>query len=558
MKKLSLSAKLFGIILLFVLTCTVISARGIFSLDQLNTSLKFVTHTLNQRISYAYEIRGLVRLMVLEEKNQITMVDPEQREQATKRIEGILAEVQTAASRWGEIVAEKNKVRLKAVVDLTEEWKAHNQKVTALLKQSRLKEATELSVKEGRQTRIEIEKLLGETVKLNQSSMDDFIKNADETYSNSRLMMILLSSISTLTGCVIAFGVMRAVTRAIDEVITQLQASTDVLNHAADEIAASSQELSQSVAEQAASLEETASSAEEMSSTVQKNAENAKKSSEISIESQKSAIDGKDVVIHMIKTIEEIQSNNQMVAAQMNESNQKVANIVQVISGIGEKTKVIHDIVFQTKLLSFNASVEAARAGEHGKGFAIVAEEVGNLAQMSGSAAKEIASLLDESIRKVQEIVSETQGSMERIVETGQSKIQAGTQVAKNCGDTLDTIVQSVSKVTDIVKEISDASQEQAQGLAEITKAMGQLDQVTQQNAAAAQQTSSAAQELTTQSNSLRTVVQVLVKTIRGEGSQLASSQTSYPRSSGEKKPRIEKASRGEMPQENDPRFKAA
>lgn len=543
MKNQSLSTKLFGIVFLFVLTCGIISVRGIFSLDQINSSLKFVTRTLNLRVSYAYEIQALARLMILEEKNQITMADPADRERAAERAQALVAQIHTVAEQWQKIVSEKNVQRLKNIIELVDAWKDHNLKLTALVRESRMKEATERSVKQGRETRLGIEKNLEESIQVNKDAMEVFIKNSDETYSSARLAMVLVSSVSTLVGFTVAYLVMRAVTRAIDQIIAQLEESTETLNRAADEIAASSQELSQSVAEQAASLEETASSAEEMNSTVQKNAENARKSSEISTSSQKSAIQGKEVVNHMIQTIEEIQSNNHRAATQMAESNQKVANIVQVISGIGEKTKVIHDIVFQTKLLSFNASVEAARAGEHGKGFAIVAEEVGNLAQMSGSAAKEIAALLDESIKKVQEIVADTQGSMERIVESGKGKVSEGTQVAKNCGETLDAIVQNVSMVSEIVTEISSASQEQAQGLQEITKAMSQLDQATQQNAAAAEQTSSAAQELSAQSNSLRNVVQVLIRTIKGEQKQRMATSPQLAR---------------KISKENDPEFKVA
>jgi methyl-accepting chemotaxis protein len=201
---------------------------------------------------------------------------------------------------------------------------------------------------------------------------------------------------------------------------------------------------------------------------------------------------------------------------QVEESNQNLAEIVKVITEIGSKTKIINDIVFQTKLLSFNASVEAARAGEQGKGFAVVAEEVGKLAQMSGAAAKEISDMLDGSIKKVQNIVSETKSKVEALIEQGKEKVTIGTSVAKQCGEALDQMVSSVSEVSRMVSEIAMASQEQAEGVKQINQAMGQLDQTTQQNASGSQETASAAEELSSQADALRAMVIELTQTIEG------------------------------------------
>lgn len=201
---------------------------------------------------------------------------------------------------------------------------------------------------------------------------------------------------------------------------------------------------------------------------------------------------------------------------QINQSNEQMTDIVRVIQEIGNKTKVINDIVFQTKLLSFNASVEAARAGEHGKGFAVVAEEVGNLAQMSGNAAKDISSMLGESIQKVEAIVQDTKVKVESLVAQGKGRVEAGVNVARQCGEVLNEIVSDVTSVSGMAKEIASASQEQSIGISEINKAMGQLDQVTQQNASASEHAASAAQKLSTQAESLQRSVVSLVGTIEG------------------------------------------
>ena len=200
----------------------------------------------------------------------------------------------------------------------------------------------------------------------------------------------------------------------------------------------------------------------------------------------------------------------------INESNAKISEIVTVIADIGEKTKVINDIVFQTKLLSFNASVEAARAGEHGKGFAVVAEEVGNLAQMSGNAAHEISQMLGESIKKVETTVSETKLKIETLIWDGKSKVETGTHIAHQCGDVLDEITHNIISVTQMASEISTACREQAQGVHEITKAMNNLGQVTQNNASTSEESAESSKELSTQADTLHSMVQILMDTVNG------------------------------------------
>ena len=219
----------------------------------------------------------------------------------------------------------------------------------------------------------------------------------------------------------------------------------------------------------------------------------------------------------MVNSIDEISTSNIEIMKQIDESNHEISDIVKLIAEIGNKTKVINDIVFQTKLLSFNASIEAARAGEHGKGFAVVAEEVGNLAQMSGNSAKEISEMLDGSIRKVEEIVRNTKTRVDVLVQTAKGKVTHGTATAKRCGELLDEIVVGVTHVGTMVGEISNASQQQAQGIQEINKAMSELDTVAQQNNLASQQSSVAATDLQGQVDRLKEVVHVLNGVVLGE-----------------------------------------
>jgi methyl-accepting chemotaxis protein len=254
---------------------------------------------------------------------------------------------------------------------------------------------------------------------------------------------------------------------------------------------------------------------------VGKNSENAKYTASTSAESKHKAETGKEVVEHMIHSMDDINQNNQAIMTQIDYSNSRIAEIIKVIREIENKTKVINAIVFQTKLLSFNASVEAARAGEHGKGFAVVAEEVGNLAQMSGSAAKEISSMLEGSIQKVEGIVNDTKIKVGKLVEDGHKVVEAGAEVARQCGEVLNEIVKNVTNVSQMALEISKASQEQALGVNEITKAIAQLNTATQQNAATSEAATTVSQELTDQVHSLDSAATLLVETVFGTNKKI-------------------------------------
>jgi methyl-accepting chemotaxis protein len=301
--------------------------------------------------------------------------------------------------------------------------------------------------------------------------------------------------------------------RGVSKILSETSRSVD---EAAKGITSLSHSLAQASHEQAAALQETSASIEEMSSMVQKNSDNAKESAKQSENSKIIAMNGREIVGQMIQSIGEIRMSNQAILQQIEASNTEIGQIVKLIQEIGSKTRVINDIVFQTKLLSFNASVEAARAGEHGKGFAVVAEEVGNLAQMSGNAAKEISSMLENGIQSVERIVRETQSRVGDLIRQGEQKIESGSEVATQCGQALQEILAQVEEVTRMAQEISTASQEQAQGVHELTQAMNQLDQATQQNSQTSQNAAGSATKLSQQSEELRRAIGDLERVLQG------------------------------------------
>lgn len=359
------------------------------------------------------------------------------------------------------------------------------------------------------------------TVSIHVSSKEA-LKNVKTARTEFMVMMaiagIIALSVSVLFSVYIA--------KTFNSATALLSKNSDELNEASVRIAAQSTELSESATEQAAALQETMSAVDEISAMVEKNAEAAGRSKEVSENSKQAAERGRGIVEQMIQAMGEIDSANNEISSEMNESNKQLNEITQLINDIGSKTKVINEIVFQTKLLSFNASVEAARAGEYGKGFSVVAEEVGNLAQMSGNAAKEISTLLDESVRKVNQIVAESKSRVDKIIQSSKHKVEAGAQVARDCNEALEEILTNVANVDNLVSEIAVASNEQSAGIKEISKAVGQMEQVTQQNSTVAQESSTAAEQLRAQSTDLHNLVLTVAQHVNGASEESAPHHT--------------------------------
>ncbi len=295
-------------------------------------------------------------------------------------------------------------------------------------------------------------------------------------------------------------------------IVKNLDILSEKILTSAEEAAFSGASLSQNAKDQSSALHSTVSAIEEVNAMIHRSVENANKSQIVSNSSKNSADQGKSSVTKMIDSITEISQCNNQMTNQFNDLNMQLSEIVKIISEIGTKTKVINEIVFQTKLLSFNASVEAARAGENGKGFAVVAEEIGNLATMSGKASQEINILLDGSIKKVENIVGESKIKITALNQTTQEKIKSGSTTAIECQDSLDLIVSNVKEAIALMNDINNSAKEQLKGVDDISRAMKKLNDVTLQNTQAADLSADASNELKEQAMGIKEVVQNLLK----------------------------------------------
>lgn len=376
-------------------------------------------------------------------------------------------------------------------------------------------------------------------LKLQQFHMSmaaEFKQSAANSVQQGKTASVIVIFMGFLAAFFVGFSFSGVLARSLKELSKALSEGAGEVASASTQLSTSSTELSASTTEQAASLQETTASMEEISAMIRKNSENAENSRSLSSQSMKSADEGQRVVNEMAHAMKAIDSSIAEVMSQVESSNQEIAAIVQVIEEIGNKTKVINDIVFQTKLLSFNASVEAARAGEHGKGFAVVAEEVGALAEMSGKAAREIGDLLAGSIEKVNGIVENSKTKIESLVATGKGKVEAGSAVSERCKEVLQLIGKNIADADQMIAEIASASQEQSQGVTEVGRAISQLDGSTQQNAMVSQQTATASNQLSQQAGRLHEAVQSLIALIDGH-SEIDESVTNHSSVAPEARP---------------------
>ena len=383
-------------------------------------------------------------------------------------------------------------------------------------------EATKVLMGEMRAVQRKWVESLSELIAFEEKLNEEAAANAAKAYEASRTLMLTISAIALIGGIGAALMIIRSLLKQLGgepgyaaevagriaagdlatavvvrpndrtslmhamsamrdnlaNIVGQVRTGTDTIATASSQIASGNLDLSSRTEQQASSLEETASSMEELTSTVKQNADNARQANRLAMTASDVARKGGSVVAEVVDTMGSI-----------NESSRKIVDIIAVIDGIA----------FQTNILALNAAVEAARAGEQGRGFAVVAAEVRNLAQRSAAAAKEIKTLIGDSVEKV----------------------EVGAKLVDQAGATMSEIVESVKRVTDIMSEIAAASQEQTAGIEQINTAIAQMDEVTQQNAALVEEAAAAAESLQDQASNLSQVVSIF-QTNAGQSSVAA------------------------------------
>ena len=326
------------------------------------------------------------------------------------------------------------------------------------------KESETLSSTKGKEYGARVANGISKILENNDKGLQEIDAQTNEDYANLRALNLTIALGGIALAILVAFFMVRQMMSLINNSITNLGEGAEQVASAATQISDSSQQLAEGAQEQAASVEEVTSSLAETRATVEQNAQNAREADILSKDANDSARLGYEHIQELTTSMAEI-----------NESSRKIANII----------KTIDEIAFQTNLLALNAAVEAARAGEHGLGFAVVAEEVRNLAQRSAEAAKSTADIIEQSIEQVRK----------------------GNSITSETNRAFEDILDKVKKVGDITGEIALASKEQATGVQQISEAMGQVDQITQTMASNSEESAAASEEMSAQAVQMKVAI---------------------------------------------------
>ncbi|RJG07467.1 HAMP domain-containing protein [Noviherbaspirillum cavernae] len=495
----------FGLVILLMLAVTAI---GVTQISKINGDIEDMVRDFYPKTVMVNTIKGALNDTSRSMRNVLfvnTAAEVDAELAAIEKSGKLVADTFTRFEKT-ERSAEEN-LLIKNVIEAREKYTPMLASYLKLIRDGQTEQARDLALPEITPVQQKYFDALDKLIEFEGGLMEKAGKQAESVAGNARLLMLALASIAgvlaVLVGLLVTRSIARPLTSAVgiakrvaggdltarvevtsqdetgqllqalkdmndslEETVSQVRAGTDTITQASQEIAAGNANLSSRTETQASALQETASSMEQLTSTVRQNAENAQQANQLVIKASDHATRGGAVVGQVVDTMGSIK-----------ESSRRIVDIIGVIDGIA----------FQTNILALNAAVEAARAGEQGRGFAVVAAEVRSLAQRSAGAAKEIKTLINDSVEKV----------------------DAGGKLVDEAGKTMGEIVTSVTHVADIMREITAAGEEQSTGIEEINHAITKMDEMTQQNAALVEQAAAAADSMRVQAGSLAQSVAV-------------------------------------------------
>jgi methyl-accepting chemotaxis protein len=487
---------------------TVVVVIGITRLSHLNESLNKIGEDRLPKVVQTVEMADQVNLIARELRNQLIWDDAAKVAGSVEAVKKARADVvKTLEALTPTIRSDQGKKLLGEVTTARGEFVKLSEQFMDMVKNGKKADASHLLDDKLRPAQHAYMAALEALKNMQIDMVDKAVKEGETDYAQAKWLMFALlgamGALGTLMGWWITRSITHPVAQALDiaekvaagdlgsrievtstdevgrllsalkdmnqslvQIVGTVRSSSDSIATGSAQIASGNADLSQRTEEQASALEETAASMEQLGSTVKQNADNAQQANQLAMGASTVAERGGEMVNQVVETMKGI-----------NDSSKKIADIITVIDGIA----------FQTNILALNAAVEAARAGEQGRGFAVVASEVRNLAQRSAEAAKEIKSLITASVERVEQ----------------------GTTLVDQTGATMQEIVTSIKRVTDIMGEINSASREQSTGVNQVGEAVGQMDQVTQQNAALVEESAAAAESLKQQAQQLVSAVAV-------------------------------------------------
>lgn len=472
---MKVSTKLYASVLALLLAGLLVAGFGTWYLRSLGSDLDVAVNQTAVKLDLVNSLRARTWEMVGSMRGAFVYASLKN----PAKLEEVSNDWKTAFKRTNELVnelrpmlvTEEGKKTLVRLDGLLVDYEKVSQEYIQFCRDGKFDQVASIAVRVGNLVE-ELDKVGYEFRNLQMNLLKQADQHSDSLRYQSSLVSIVFSCLMIAVG-VIAFLVVRSISRTLIQVVGALDEGAEQVASAAGQVSSSSQSLAEGSSEQAASLEETSASSEEINSMARKNSENSRVAADLMGQSQ-------------AKFVQANQSLDQSVIA-MSEINTQSDKISKII-------KVIDEIAFQTNILALNAAVEAARAGEAGMGFAVVADEVRNLAQRCAQAAKDTAELIEESISKSND---------------GKIKVDQVATVIR-------TITEETARVKTLVDEVNLGSQEQARGIEQIAHAITQMEQVTQKTAASAEESASASEELTAQSETLKDIVDRLTAMVGG------------------------------------------
>ncbi|KQM76039.1 methyl-accepting chemotaxis protein [Xylophilus sp. Leaf220] len=494
-----------------ILMGVLVAGYGRLQLNSVGDEIKLLADDRIVKVLQVQDIKDNLNVVARAVRNMALLTDAAQMEAEKKRTaEARTANTATIAALSKTITSSNGRALLAEVEKLRTPYNQTVDKAMALAIGGKRDEARDVLLNEVRPTQSALFASLETLNKYQRELMQSAVDQSERNAASAGLTMLVVAALAAVLGALLAWAITRRVkvqlggepayaaaiaqevargNLAVDvllkkgdstsmlaamelmrgslsRVVSEVRQGSESIATGAGQIATGNADLSQRTEEQASNLQQTAASMEEMNSTIKQNAETVRTATQMAQSASTTASRGGEVVGEVVRTMEDISA-----------SSRKIGDIIGVIDGIA----------FQTNILALNAAVEAARAGEQGRGFAVVASEVRSLAQRSATAAKEIKTLIGESVEKV----------------------DAGTRLVGEAGTTIGEVVDQARRVADLIGEIGAATHEQSQGISQVSDAVNQLDQVTQQNAALVEESAAAADSLNHQAARLVDVVSV-------------------------------------------------
>jgi methyl-accepting chemotaxis protein len=498
----------FGLVLVLLLLVAIL---GVFNMSTIHAKLDRIVNENTVKTELVGQMSNAVHVVARVSRSVVLLSDNAAIRTELEKVTKERANYNAALEQLAKMPATPKGLEIRErIVSLQKVARPFNDQVFELALANKDDEATDILMKQAGPATQRWQEAMDEYAALQKQTNLNDAAEASAAYQRARTLMLILSGLAIVVGAVAAVRIASSLLRqlggepdyaaaiagriaagdltvvvdtnsndshsmlhamkmmrdALARIVAEVRFGTETIASASTEIASGNQDLSARTEQQASSLEETASSMEELTSAVRANNDNARQANQLAQSASAVAQQGGQVVSQVVDTMGAI-----------NDSSRKIVDIIAVIDGIA----------FQTNILALNAAVEAARAGEQGRGFAVVASEVRTLAQRSASAAKEIKELIGDSVEKV----------------------EIGSRLVEQAGQTMEQVVDSVRRVTDIMSEISTAGDEQSAGIEQINQAVSEMDTVTQQNAALVEEAAAAAEAMQQQAANLERVVSV-------------------------------------------------